>query len=1164
MPTYALVIEAFGVYATNAPSLEIWEDGVLNSTHSILSTGTTISVTISYGGALPTSLALTFNDGFAAAGRTIEIRTVKINDKYVNVGNYLSSDSLVKGASATVDIPNSPFLFDESEPALSEFTTGATRTLTTGNDSLRTLNSVTDEIFDALAGRDVIYLGAGNDKVFGNDGDDIIYGFGGNDLLSGGEGNDRIFGGAGNDRLYGGNGNDALHGEDNDDEIYGGAGNDTLAGGAGNDILLGGTGDDKLSGGAGNDYLFGGDDNDSLIGDAGDDTLDGGNGNDVAYGGLGNDIINGGNGDDILVGDQGDDVIHGDAGDDTLYGNDDNDTLYGGADNDYLHGGNGNDNLNGDAGIDVLIGGAGADTLNGGDGNDFLHGHGLTPQQIIAILKANPSVVFNADTNSFYQYVNTTASYAAALSAAQTLTIGGVSGHLVTITSATENTFINNLITGNIWLSATDMVTEGSWVWNGGAEDGLHFWNGAAAGSVPASQYENWNGGEPNDYGAGEDTAEMRTDGLWNDNVGNLRYVIEWDAGLMSDDLAIDTLNGGNGNDYLYGYGGNDILNGDAGDDVLLGGSGNDTLNGGADNDALYGQAGDDILNGGAGNDFLYGGTGSDTLNGGENNDTIYSLDTSVRILGSSINTIERVLVEQHFGTNTGGFSYSDGGQGGSDGPNVQVGGTRVTNDGNEANGALQIYIDSQNNNAFTNASGNYSSSYTATSNLSNVQVTFAYRHILEGATDNGENSQAWFEFNGTLYNGLGGNGFFSQLNGVSGNNTDTDTGWQTITVNLPNLVSGNTYNFSFGIFQAGSNSDLEGSYLRIDDFILSSSTTTGSASGYTDDSDVGTTNIVNGGNGNDTIYGSSGINFLNGDAGADTIYSASVDTSAAKIAQILADNANVFYSDITGSFYQVVSSMVTWTAANAAANASTLTGMTGVNGHLATITTAQEQAFIEGLTGGVSSWIGGGDFGTEGVWRWTSGPEAGIQFANASGASVGGAYTNWAAGQPNDSNGTQDYLYMLDGAQWADLVVQGDGSTGFVTVPRYVIEWEADILLNPTTLNGGDGLDVLYGSSGMDIFLFQAASAYNNVDVINNFGYSLDAIDISDLLSGYNPVTNDINDFVRLTEAGGNTTISIDANGTTGGANFVNIAVINGVTGMNVDTMEENGILIV
>ncbi|PZP26644.1 retention module-containing protein [Pseudomonas kuykendallii] len=59
---------------------------------------------------------------------------------------------------------------------------------------------------------------------------------------------------------------------------------------------------------------------------------------------------------------------------------------------------------------------------------------------------------------------------------------------------------------------------------------------------------------------------------------------------------AADLLRGGDGNDTLYGYGG---------DDRLEGGNGNDTL---------YGGDGNDILIGGKGNDVLWGGAGADTF----------------------------------------------------------------------------------------------------------------------------------------------------------------------------------------------------------------------------------------------------------------------------------------------------------------------------------------------------------------------------------------------------------------------------------------------------------------------------------------------------------------------------------------------------------------------
>ncbi|MFJ7286444.1 immunoglobulin-like domain-containing protein, partial [Pseudomonas sp. NPDC099000] len=118
-----------------------------------------------------------------------------------------------------------------------------------------------------------------------------------------------------------------------------------------------------------------------------------------------------------------------------------------------------------------------------------------------------------------------------------------------------------------------------------------------------------------------------------------------------------DTVNGGNGNDLLFG----DLVsfNGIAGEgyqamqafvaketgvdvskvttsnvhqfitehysafDVSGAHDGNDTLLGGAGNDILFGSGGNDLLDGGKGNDILLGGSGNDSLMGGQGNDIL-------------------------------------------------------------------------------------------------------------------------------------------------------------------------------------------------------------------------------------------------------------------------------------------------------------------------------------------------------------------------------------------------------------------------------------------------------------------------------------------------------------------------------------------------------------
>lgn len=855
MPSYTLEIEAFGFYASDIPSLEIWEDGTLNSTHSIVSSGSTISVTINYTGSLPSSLSFTFNDGLSESGRTIEIATVKVNDRYINVGNFLSINSLTQSASATVDIANSGFIFDASEPNASEFTP-VTTTLTTGNDSFRNFNG-DDHVLNGLGGRDVIYLGAGNDKVTGGAGNDIIRGGDGNDLIFGDTGNDRIYGEGGDDTLYGGDNDDRIHGGAGNDEIHGGAGNDKLHGHNDDDIITGGDGNDNITGGNGNDALFGDAGADSLSGGAGNDTLDGGADNDLLYGGGGADIINGGDGNDVLSGDAGDDVLRGDDGTDSLFGCDGNDEMHGGADNDYLHGGAGNDTLNGDGGADILVGAAGADILNGGAGNDVLHGHGINSNTAYNLLKVNPDVVFNSVTNSFYQHVNTPLTYANALAAATGATLNGITGHLVNITNAIENTYIDDLIAGNgdIWLGGTDETTEGRWIWENGAEAEMNFWNGAVAGTAPGSAYQNWAAGEPNDYSTGEDYIQFRDSGTtWNDNGGpsnstlTLDYIIEWDAGLMNDDNAVDTIDGGAGDDMIYGYGGNDVLFGGNDNDILFGGNGNDTLDGGSGTDALYGGSGNDTLDGGSGVDTLYGGTGSDTASFASSNSAItVSLITNIAT-GNGTDTlisIENILGSDNNDTIIGSnAAHTLNGGAGND---TIIGGeqttmavnasTLLTYAGSQDAGGTINFLDDDTGVALDgNLWKQLSIGYTVTAN---TIIEFDFRSSNEAEVsaigfDNDNNLSAGFAFKVYGTQNWGINNF---------DNYDGSGDWVHYEIDIGSFYTGNFSRMFILNDDDGGGDDGDGSWRNI--------TIHEGASGA---------NTLTGGDGTDELYGDSGL----------------------------------------------------------------------------------------------------------------------------------------------------------------------------------------------------------------------------------------------------------------------------------------------------------------
>uniref|UniRef100_A0ACD5GTR9 Calcium-binding protein n=1 Tax=Desertifilum tharense IPPAS B-1220 TaxID=1781255 RepID=A0ACD5GTR9_9CYAN len=85
-----------------------------------------------------------------------------------------------------------------------------------------------------------------------------------------------------------------------------------------------------------------------------------------------------------------------------------------------------------------------------------------------------------------------------------------------------------------------------------------------------------------------------------------------------------DTIDGGAGNDIIFGGKGNDSLLGGDGDDLLAGDNGNDTLMGGSGNDTLFGCQGNDLLMAGSGDNLLFGGKGNDTLMGGSGDDTLF------------------------------------------------------------------------------------------------------------------------------------------------------------------------------------------------------------------------------------------------------------------------------------------------------------------------------------------------------------------------------------------------------------------------------------------------------------------------------------------------------------------------------------------------------------
>lgn len=130
--------------------------------------------------------------------------------------------------------------------------------------------------------------------------------------------------------------------------------------------------------------------------------------------------------------------------------------------------------------------------------------------------------------------------------------------------------------------------------------------------------------------------------------------ILYGDAEEMSEDTigGHDMLNGGAGNDQLYGNSGDDILHGGADADFVSGDAGNDLAFGDAGDDMLHGGDGDDQLRGGSGNDVLHGGHGSDDLHGGRGNDEFVIED----FYGAGMDTILDFTCGDRITIDTRGF----------------------------------------------------------------------------------------------------------------------------------------------------------------------------------------------------------------------------------------------------------------------------------------------------------------------------------------------------------------------------------------------------------------------------------------------------------------------------------------------------------------------------
>lgn len=158
----------------------------------------------------------------------------------------------------------------------------------------------------------------------------------------------------------------------------------------------------------------------------------------------------------------------------------------------------------------------------------------------------------------FYEFKAGSFSWATAKTNAAALTFYGQQGYLATITSQAENDFIQQKLSADGWIGASDDYTfinaatgastyanqtasEGKWYWVTGpaGEIGTQFSNGNGSPVSVSSRYMNWNTSEPNNSGSNENACQIfstSSTGKWNDlnATSLLGYVVEY-GGMPGD-----------------------------------------------------------------------------------------------------------------------------------------------------------------------------------------------------------------------------------------------------------------------------------------------------------------------------------------------------------------------------------------------------------------------------------------------------------------------------------------------------------------------------------------------------------------------------------------------------------------------------------------------------
>ena len=837
------------------------------------------------------------------------------------------------------------------------------------------------------------------------------------------------------------------------------------------------------------------------------------------------------------TGTSGNDILFGTSGADVMSGEDGNDSLYGDAGNDVLYGGNGADELSGEAGFDELYGNSGNDTLIGGLGDDYLSGGTGDDTYVYNLGDGTDIIDDNGDSTAGSDRIL----FGAGIDAGD-LTLSRVGQYAIQIDIDTGSQ------TGRI-------IVNDYFVSDGGIEI-IEFDDTS---TLDLSNY-NWTqyGTAEADTFYGAQTIGGANDTYYGYAGNDIIYGYDGD----------DTLYAGSGNDKIYAGTGDDTVYGEDGDDLIYGGTGADTLDGGAGNDVIHGEDGNDVLYLGLGNDKAFGGAGNDTyhyagghdvyqeysgtdvieLASGFTSATYYRIGYDLKIVFDDNNTI--TLPEHFWG---GGYDFEtlnfDGG------PSVSLSSIGYTVQGDSSantlygtSGADDLYGFGGNDTIYGYAGADRLYGGTGNDTLDGGDGD----DYLEGGA--GNDTVYGYTGNDT-YRFVSGHETYSEYSGtdvieLAAGWTANDIAFRRYSANLNNLVievAGGTANsitvpyqfygggYAIETLNFNGTGAITLASQKVETHGTSGNDTIGGiyyGGGSTDD-------IIYGHDGNDTIDGYGGNNWMDGGAGNDTIYGGVNNDT-----YVYSSGLDTFYEYGAGGTDKILitgGATINDIAVSQSGSHAKIVLDTGVDEitvsyqHYSSSYAIESIQFDDGFLTTFSDYLSW-NFGTSGAdtITGTSGHDTIIGMDGNDVINGGGGADNIHGGAGNDT---------LRGGDSSDLIHGGLGD---------------DIIF------GDAGADTLFGGAGADTFTFEAATAYSGIDLIKDFSTG-DKLDLLDVLDGiYDPMTDDLLDFVQISVSGGDTLISVDRDGIGSTYGWTQIAALQGVTGLgDADAMVTAGQLL-